>query len=137
MLCLKLGLATGYGDFMIVGGFGGLVDHTLANLQTLRYAAIRRARAVLCDGLSCATALVDGSLRVPADVLGPGPGRVKLSVFALSDACRGVTIRGVKYPLADGMLTNAFPLGVSNEFAGDAAQISVAQGALLVTVCRE
>ena len=77
----------------------------------------------------------NGALRVPADVLGPG--RVKLSVFALGDHCSGVTLRGTKYPLEDGTLANTFPLGVSNEFAGDAAQIEVRDGALLVVACRE
>lgn len=133
MLCLKKGLAMGYGDFVIVGGYGGRLDHTLANLQTLHYAAAHHARAVLCDGLTWATAIVDGAVRVPADVLGGG--RTSLSVFALSDTCRGVTVRGAKYALEDGELTNAFPLGVSNSFAGDHADVEVRDGAALVMVC--
>lgn len=136
MLCLKRGLAMGYGDFRIVGGFGGRLDHTLANLQALHYAALRDARAVMCDGLSWAAAVRGGTLRVPANAVGSGRA-VKLSVFALDGACRGVTIRGAKYPLEDGELTNAFPLGVSNEFAGERAEISVREGTLLVTVCAE
>ena len=66
-----------------------------------------------------------------------GPGRVKLSVFALGGRCRGVTLRGTKYALEDGTLANTFPLGVSNEFAGDEARIEVRDGALLVVVCQE
>jgi thiamine pyrophosphokinase len=72
---------------------------------------------------------------VPADVIGEG--NVKLSVFALDRECRGVTIRGAKWAIEDGAWTNGFPLGVSNEFAGEYARISVEKGALLVTVCRE
>lgn len=135
MLCLKRGLAMGFDDFLIVGGFGGRIDHTLANLQALHYAARRGASIRMRDGLRWAAAVADGALRVPANVLGDGP--VKLSVFALTDACRGVSIRGAKYALEDGSLTSAFPLGLSNEFASDAAEISVKRGALLVTVCRE
>ena len=137
LLCLKRGLALGFDDFLIVGGFGGRLDHTLANLQALHYAARRRARAVMYDGETWATAVADGAIAVPADVLGPDARRVKLSVFALSDACRGVTLRGTKYALEGGTLTNAFPLGVSNEFAGDRAEIAVERGALLAVVCRE
>lgn len=133
MLCLKRGLSLGFDDFLIVGGFGGRVDHTLANLQALHYAARRGVRAVMFDGLSWATAVAEGRVEVPADVLGDGP--VKLSVFALTDACRGVSISGAKWTLADAELTNAFPLGLSNEFAAPAAAISVREGALLVTVC--
>ena len=41
MLCVKRGLAMGFDDFLIVGGFGGRTDHTLANIQSLHYAAAR------------------------------------------------------------------------------------------------
>lgn len=135
MLCLKRGLAMGFDDFLIVGGFGGRIDHTLANLQAMRYAAARGARAQMRDGLRWASVVEAGTLRVPADILGAGP--VKLSVFALDGVCEGVCIRGTKWAVENAALTNAFPLGVSNEFAADAAEISVTEGALLVTVCGE
>ena len=136
MLCLKRGLALGYGDFLIVGGFGGRIDHTLANFQTLHYAAAHSARAEMRDGIAWAAAVKDGALRVPAPRPSRG-GAVKLSVFALSDECRGVCIRGAKYAVEDITLTNTFPLGVSNEFDGDAAWIEVREGTLLVTLCEE
>ena len=132
MLCLKRGLAMGYDDFLIVGGFGGRFDHTLANLQALNYAASRRARVEMRDGERWATAIRNGAIRLPAP---EGAEGIKLSVFALSDTCRGVCIRGTRYAAEDITLTNAFPLGVSNAFAGDCAEISVAEGTLLVTMC--
>ena len=50
-------------------------------------------------------------------------------------ACQGVTIRGAKYGAEDVTLTNAFPLGVSNEFIIDEeAEITVEDGTLLITV---
>ena len=128
MLCLKRGLSMGYGEFVIVGGFGGRLDHTLANLQTLLYARTRHARAELTDGVSWARVLVNESIAVPRR-----PGH--LSVFSMGDECRGVTLRGTKYPAEDVTLTHAFPLGVSNSFAADVAEISVEEGALLVMVC--
>lgn len=137
MLCLKKGLAMGYESFLIVGGFGGRVDHTLANFQLLHYAAVRGARAEMCDGNSWATALCGEGRRVPANVVGDGTRPVKLSVFALTDACRGVDIRGAKWTLEDAALTNGFPLGLSNAFATDSAEIAVREGVLLVTVCVE
>ncbi|MBQ3270730.1 MAG: thiamine diphosphokinase [Clostridia bacterium] len=137
MLCLKRGIALGYGEILIIGGFGGRFDHTLANIQTLHYAAAHHVRAELRDGEQhWAAAVRDGALRVSA----PRPihgGAVKLSVFALSDVCRGVCIRGTHYDAEGITLTNAFPLGVSNSFARDSAEIVVAEGTLLVTVCEE
>jgi thiamine pyrophosphokinase len=118
-----------------VGGFGGRIDHTLGNLQAMRYAADRAARVEMNDGESWATIVEGGSVRVSPDAIGGGP--VKLSVFALDRICEGVNIRGTKWEIEDGVLNNGFPIGVSNEFAGEYAEISVRKGALLVTLCRE
>ncbi len=125
LLCMKKGLALGFDDFLIVGGFGGRLDHTLANLQSLNYAASLGARAEMCDGRHWATVIRGGSVTVRRR---PG----KLSVFALDTACCGVSIRGTKYDAEDVVLTSAFPLGMGNDFAADAAEISVRSGALLV-----
>ena len=133
LLCMKKGLAMGLDDFAIVGGFGGRLDHTLANLQTLNYAAHRGARAVMCDGLSWATVLRGGEPGAPDALRLPRrPG--KLSVFALDTECRGVRIRGAKYEVEDAVVTSAFPIGMGNDFAADAAEISVREGSLLVLV---
>lgn len=130
MLCVKRGLRMGFDDFLIVGGFGGRLDHTMANLQALNYLAHRSARAVMDDGVTWATVLRDGSVRVP---------RMdgKLGVFALDGLCRGVTIRGTKYEVEGVAFTNALPMGACNDFREDFAEIAVEQGSLLVTVSRE
>ena len=131
MLCLKRGLAMGLDDFLIVGGLGGRVDHTLANFQALNFAAVRGARAVMCDGRTWAAVLRGpGEIRIPRRA-------GKLSVFAMDAECRGVWERGVKYPLTDAVLTNDFPLGVSNEFAADCATVRVEEGTLLILVTCE
>ena len=130
MLCVKRGLALGYDDFLIVGGFGGRLDHTLANLQSLMYLKKRQARAEMADGRSWATVIEGEAIRVPRR---PG----KLSVFAMDEACRGVFIRGAKYNLEDGRLTNRFPLGAGNDFRAEAAEIGVGEGAMLVLCCSD
>ena len=130
MLCVKRGLAMGFDDFMIVGGFGGRLDHALGNLQTLNYAARRGAHAEMCDGLGWATVLFGERRRIPAR---PG----KLSVFALDTECRGVSIRGAKYSVTDIDLVNATTLGAGNDFAAGEAEIGVREGALLVLISPE
>ena len=62
----------------------------------------------------------------------PAGYRGNLSVFTISGPARGVTIRGLKYGLEDGILTPELPLGVSNSFTGTAAEITVSDGSLLV-----
>ena len=55
-----------------------------------------------------------------------------VSVFAHSDECTGVYLRGLKYPLENATLRNAFPLGVSNEFIGCDSEIIIGQGTAVV-----
>lgn len=125
MLCLRRGLKLGYERFLFVGGFGGRLDHTMANLQTLAFAARFGAQAEMCDGRTWATAVQNGSVRIKRR---PG----KLSMFSMGDRCSGITSTGTVYNLTDGALDNFFPLGVSNEFVADEATVTVKNGTLLI-----
>ena len=125
MLCVRRGLALGYRDFYIVGGLGGRLDHTLANVQTLSFLAHRGAKAVLCDGNYRLEAVRSGTVRVPR-----APG--KLSVFALGGVWTGVSIRGAKYEIEDAEITPDFPIGMGNDFTADYAEIGVQNGTLLI-----
>jgi thiamine pyrophosphokinase len=125
------GLARGYRLFRIYGGTGGRLDHTLANIQCLAYLAARGARGFLYDRDVVLTALTGGSgLSFPESAAGI------VSVFAHSDTAEGVFERGLKYGLSDAVLTSGFPLGVSNEFTGVAAEIGVRRGTLVVVYPR-
>jgi len=127
MLAVKLGLARGFRDFRIYGGLGGRrTDHTVANIQTLGYLAARGAAGWLFGAGETMTALRDGTLSFS------GARRGTLSVVALGGPARGVTLRGVLYPLSDAALAPDFPLGVSNSFTDGPAEVSVREGALLV-----
>ena len=53
------------------------------------------------------------------------------SLFCLGKEAKGVTIKGMKYELEDYTMTNDFPIGVSNEFIGKEASISVVDGELV------
>ena len=72
-------------------------------------------------------AVTDGSLLLPARRAG-----TLISVFCHGDRAEGVTLRGLKYSLNEANLTAFHPLGVSNEFTGEAAEISVRHGTLIV-----
>jgi thiamine pyrophosphokinase len=71
------------------------------------------------------TALYAGSIRFSARSKG------YFSAFSLSSQCRGVYESGLKYPLENATLSYHNPLGVSNEFIGQEAMISLKQGTLL------
>ncbi len=125
MLAVKTGFERGYDRFIIYGGVGGRPDHTFANYQTLCYISRRGGRGYLCFNGYTACCITDGEMNFPAR-------EGTLSVFAMSGKAEGVTLRGVLYPLESTVLSYDFPLGVSNEFTGKPATVSVKKGTLLV-----
>ena len=128
MMALKLAIRRGYRRIMLVGALGGRIDHMLANISLIAFAATKGADLQIVDGHHQIFAVRDGKRRVPRSSWR------NLSVFAFDTECTGVTLRGVKYPLEGAVLTNTFALGVSNEFTEDIAEISVASGILIVVL---
>ncbi len=126
MLAVDEGYNRGYRTFVLFGGLGGRLDHTLANLQTLGDIASRGARAFLLGDGMAATVIRNDSLRFDSGKSGI------VSVFCAGEPAYGVTLRGLKYPLTNADLTARIPLGVSNEFTGAAAEVVVENGSLLV-----
>lgn len=125
MVALKEGLKRGYETFYIYGGCGGRFDHTYANIQSLAYLADHHARGYLFHENQVITMLQNDSITFHSDRKG------YVSVFAYGEKAE-VTIQGLKYPLENAVLSDTFPLGVSNEFTGKTAEISVKKGRLLV-----
>lgn len=127
MLAIRQGLERGYRRFVIYGGLDGKrLDHTLANYQALQFLADRGAEGYLVGENYLATVVRNGCLSFPEQAEGI------VSVFCLGADAEGVTLAGLKYPLAGGRLTSGFPLGVSNHFTGEKATISVENGSLLI-----
>jgi len=125
LAAIREGLHRGCTRFRIYGGTGGKrPDHTLANLQSLLFLAKKGARGWLYDETSVYTVLRNGTLRL----CGSGD----LSVFAMDGPACGVTLRGLKYGLEHAELTPDFPLGVSNAFWEETAEITVRDGTLLI-----
>ena len=126
MLAAKTGLNMGYQTFVLNGGLGGRLDHSIANLQTLAFLAEQGARAFLIGPGQNITALSEGVLTFHPSCTGT------ISVFSSTDRSEGVTISGLKYSLEDGIFTSAMPMGVSNEFLGLPATVQVRKGILFI-----
>ena len=127
MLAVKRGLSLGFRDMILYGSLDGpRLDHTVANFQTLSWLCDRGAWGYLVGRDYLVTVVKNGGIRFPAGCEGT------VSVFCQGPDAAGVTLRGLYYPLENGNLTAAFPLGVSNHFTGEEAEISVREGKLLV-----
>ena len=129
--CLEYGLEKGFRTFLIYGGTGGRIDHTVANLQHLAYLSEKGARGYLLSERNIITLIKNEEVSFRKDAKG------FLSVFSFGDRALGVTIRGMKYQVEGATLTNTYPLGVSNEFTGNRAEVSVSEGKLLLVYERD
>jgi len=125
---IRKGLELGCDEFIIYGATGGRIDHYLANIQTLLF--IRHHGAVgRLIGNDCEIFVIENET-VNLGVQEHGT----VSLFALGDKAEGVTIKGLYYEVEETILTNDYPIGVSNEFCGREACVSVKKGALVCTL---
>lgn len=130
MLAIKQGLKLGYRSFVIYGGLGGRLDHTVANIQALSYLLGEEAEGTLIDENHKVFLLRNGKISLDEPYH-------YISVFAYGGVCRGVTLQGVQYPLNRATLTPDFPLGASNQQKGEKALIQVEDGTLLLILANE
>ncbi len=126
MLAVQEGFKRGYDNFIIYGALGGRIDHTLANIQILQYIANKGGHGTLCNDDEILTAVCNDSITFSSEHHGT------VSVFCLGEDAEGVTIKGLKYEVTNVRLNSHIPLGISNEFIGKEAEITVSKGCLVV-----
>ncbi len=125
------GIRAGYEIFCIYCGTGGRMEHTIANIQLLAELSQQGRRGFLFGKDAVITAVTNGSVSFPENASG------YLSVFSHSDRSAGVYLKGLKYELENAVLTNTYPLGVSNEFIGEKSKVLVERGTLLLVFPRK
>lgn len=125
-LAYKLAMERGYKNFVIFGGVGGRLDHTIANLQLLLNVAKNGGRAFLVGNNTVCSTIINSKLVFSKNFHG------NISVFAQGEIANNVKIQGLKYCAENICLIPEFPLGVSNEFIGEWAEVSVEKGSLLI-----
>ena len=131
VVCLEEGRSRGYRQFRIAGCLGGRLDHTISNLQCLYDCALRGEEAWMCDGQNMVTVLLPGRYTLPRQE------GCNFSLLSYTPEVLGVDLRGTVWELTDAALNNRYPLGVSNEITGDQAELSFAEGALMVLYSRD
>jgi len=125
MAAVRVGFDMGFSDFYIHFGMGGRLDHTMANIQTLAFIQQNGGFGLLF-GVKEGAVLVDRSIGFSEHMRG------YISVFSYTNEASGVSLEGLKYELKDGVMTNSFPMGCSNEFVGQKSRISVKEGILMI-----
>lgn len=131
LAAIKFAADRGAADFVIYGGLGGRLSHTIANIQCLMYLKEHDMTGVLMGEKTKLFLLQNETYQFDKEECG------YISIFAYSQCTSGITLKNLKYELEDAVLTSAFPLGVSNEFVpGKTAEVSVKEGTLLVVLDR-
>lgn len=126
MLALKLAVSGGYDKIKICCALGGRLDHLYGNIQAAVWAASRGAMIMMGNEQEELLIMGAGSVTLPRKE------GYALSLFSPAGEQTILSVSGVKYPLERGTLSSSFPLGVSNEWAEEQADITVEQGILLV-----
>ena len=130
MIAIRTAIDRGFETAELYCALGGRLDHTLANLQSAVFAEKHGLKLRIHSADTEIFTLQNATLHLPRMT------GYSLSVFAAEDHCRGVSIHGAKYELENVELSNAFPLGVSNEWAADEAIITVEDGILLIVLSK-
>ena len=106
----------------ILGGFGGRLDHQIANIYVLVQAKLpvvmrdETTRLIVMEDF-CILNRSDGDL---------------VTLLPLTSSVDGIVTEGLKYPLNEESLQMGFARGVSNEMTGEIASITLKSGLLLV-----
>lgn len=106
---VRYALDRGFDEIVIVGGIGGeRIDHTFANIATLRYIYERGARGYITTDRVRIDFLENGILALPASEKS-----VDLTVFPLTEKAV-VSERGLKYTADRTEFSASIPLWASN-----------------------
>lgn len=139
MAAARIAVGRGFKEVLIYSGLGGRLDHTIANIQTLRFLCENGVRATLIGNGTRVAVLHDEEVDV-RERMGLLDGFDGLfSLFAMDEQVTSVTIRGMKYPADDLTMVSSFPIGCSNHMrAGVPAAVHVGEGyAIAVTIEHE
>lgn len=126
LAAIHAGLDEGCMEFHIYAGQGGRLEHTIANIQCLVYLKECGAAGYMIDGAGMILVAKNETVSFKPQTEG------FLSLFSMGDRALGVTTRNMKYELHEAEVTNSFPIGISNEFMGEAASVTVKDGTLAI-----
>ena len=132
MLAVKHGLVKGFRNFVILGGLGGRLDHTVANISALEYLRRHGGKGMLADEHTVVRVFGAGDAIMPFMREGS-----YFSVFPYGCEYAVISMSGVEYPTVRQKFDAAFPLGVSNHVTdSDQFSMTIHEGkALIIEYC--
>lgn len=129
-LAVQYAIDRGCDTIIIIGGVGTRLDHSLANILSLKKIMDRNVRGFVVDEHNEITIIRD-SIKLFREE------GVKVTLLPLTEKVEGVTTKGLYYPLVDATMEMGTSWGVSNEFSCEEAEISIKSGLLLIIRSRD
>ncbi len=126
-LALDRAAQTSFDHVVVIGVGGGRIDHELGNWSVL---CAPRSQTLEIRSAGGTVTVLHGAFTNTVELSGE-PGDV-VSIVARNGEATGVTTVGLRWPLGDATLASHSSRGISNEFIGATATISVENGTLLI-----
>lgn len=120
------------GDIYILGGTGSRIDHILGNISVLGLGRQFGKKIILLDENNKIELLFEGRTILKEEAFGDF-----VSLIPFGDEVTGLTLKGFKYPLKNGVLKGFNSLGISNEIVSKEAQISFDSGVLIMVESKD
>ena len=126
---IKHAMSIGAKEIHIIGGTGGRFDHSLANVFMLKMAYEQDVKVYMYDKIN-KIHIIDDLVHLKKDPIYDK----KISFIQLEGPAIGVTLKGFKYNVAefDFDTSKEYRIGVSNEFAGEEAEVLIERGTFIV-----
>lgn len=129
---IREAIRRGASEITILGATGTRLDHVLGNMHLLGIGLQKQVPIFLVDAHNRIRMIQGETELSKAEQFGDF-----VSLLPICGDVKGVTLRGMKYPLYDAVIPSFSSLGISNEIVEQKASISVREGVLLVIESRD
>ena len=131
-IALEIAVSKGAEQVIIIGGLGGRLDHTLANLGILQDMFDRHIHGYATDGQNRVHFIRSTSTLIARSTY------TYISLLPADEVVKGVTMEGGKYPLKNKRLERRNAgFSTSNQITGNVVFISVKKGGLYIIESRD
>jgi thiamine pyrophosphokinase len=129
-IAVELALEKGSTHITFLGAMGTRLDHSLSNIFHLKKLYDLGVTGLVANERNEIT-LIDRSILLQREE------GMKVTLLPLTQVVKGVTTKGLMYPLLDATMYLGSSWGVSNEFDSETAEITLTEGLLLIVKSRD
>lgn len=120
-------------EIILLGAIGSRMDHSIANASLLKKILDAGVKGKLIDEKN-EIHILNKELK---EIVIKGHKGEFLSLIPMWDRVKGITLEGLKYPLNNAEIPFGSSLGISNEFIGNEAKVTIKEGVALVIKARD